>query len=134
MPGFGARAAASSAFRFFCLLPCALSAWSPASAASAEHRPVLVDFTAAWCITCQLNRKLVLDSAEVRNAVRASGTTMLAADWTSGDPQVTAALQSFGRDGVPLYVVYDRRGWPTALPQILTAATVIRAVRAAGGA
>jgi len=96
--------------------------WSPARVEELrrEGRPVLVDFTAAWCITCQVNKRIVLSSDAVRSAMRRTQTAYLEADWTTADPVVTKELARFNRVGVPLYVLYDRAGKPRVLSQILT--------------
>lgn len=89
--------------------------------ALAEGRPVFVDFTAAWCITCKFNEKAVLDSADVRAAFQRYGVTKLIADWTNGDPEITKLLQQFGRPGVPLYVLYpSRSAEPIVFPELIT--------------
>jgi thiol:disulfide interchange protein DsbD len=110
--------------------------WSPERLAklTAYHRPVFVDFTAAWCIACEINNHLVLKSDAVREAFRRTGTTLLVADWTNGDPAITQELSRFQRSGVPLYVVYDRSGRSTILPQILTVGAVKQAVDVASRA
>jgi thiol:disulfide interchange protein DsbD len=93
----------------------------------AARRPVFVDFTAAWCVTCQVNERLVLAHPRVRERMRALGVVPVRADWTTPDPDVTRALQQFGRDGVPLYVLYSGREDepPRILPQLLTTDMVI---------
>jgi thiol:disulfide interchange protein DsbD len=93
----------------------------------AARRPVFVDFTAAWCVTCQVNERLVLAHPRVREKMRAVGVVPVRADWTTPDPDVTRALQQFGRDGVPLYVLYSGREGepPRILPQLLTTDMVI---------
>jgi thiol:disulfide interchange protein DsbD len=93
----------------------------------AARRPVFVDFTAAWCVTCQVNERLVLALPRVRDRMRALGVVAVRADWTTPDPDVTRALQQFGRDGVPLYVLYSGREDepPRILPQLLTPDIVI---------
>lgn len=92
-------------------------------------RPVFVDFTAAWCVSCQVNKKLVLETARVRQAFTASNVLLLRADWTRQDPLITAELARHGRNGVPLYLVY-RPGLsqPVVLPELLTTAMVIEAL------
>jgi len=107
-------------------------AWEPFSTARiaelrAAGRPVFVDFTAAWCVTCQVNKKVALETAEVIAKMKELGVVALRADWTRPDAEITRALQEFGRDGVPLYVLYSGRQNepPTILPQILTPAIVI---------
>jgi thiol:disulfide interchange protein DsbD len=106
--------------------------WEPYSAARLDEllqqgRPVFVDFTAAWCVTCQVNERLVLETPAVRRKMREAGVTLVRADWTNPDPEITRALQQFGRDGVPLYVLYTGReeDRPRILPQILTSDLVI---------
>ena len=98
--------------------------WSPARVEreTAAGHPVLVDFTAAWCLTCKVNEAVALDRAEVRTALARRGVVMLLADWPNPDPVIERALAGFGRNGVPLYVLYSgRRGEaPRLLPQILT--------------
>jgi thiol:disulfide interchange protein DsbD len=107
------------------------AAWSPdaVSAARGAGRTVFVDFTAAWCISCQVNKKIVLENESVRRAFAAKDVLLLRADWTRQDPTITAALAEFGRNGVPLYLVY-RPGQQTAqvLPELLTSNVVIDAL------
>jgi thiol:disulfide interchange protein DsbD len=98
------------------------------AALTAEHKPVFVNLTAAWCLTCIVNERVTLDRATVKEAFAAHGIVALKGDWTRQDPQIAAFLQSFGRSGVPLYLLYDGSGSPTVLPQILTEAEVIDAV------
>ncbi|MDZ4791704.1 MAG: protein-disulfide reductase DsbD family protein [Hyphomicrobiales bacterium] len=97
----------------------------------AEGRPVFVNFTAAWCITCKANERLALSSTRVREAFEAANVAYLKADWTNYNAGITAALQSFGRAGVPLYVLYQPRtpdGRGEILPQILNESTLITRV------
>jgi thiol:disulfide interchange protein DsbD len=94
--------------------------------ALAQGRPVFVDFTAAWCITCKFNEKAVLDSADVRAAFQRHGVTKLVADWTNGDPEITKLLQQFGRPGVPLYVLYPgRSAEPIVFPELITKSMIL---------
>jgi thiol:disulfide interchange protein DsbD len=99
------------------------------AALTAEHKPVFVNLTAAWCLTCIVNERATLDRDAVRRAFAAHGVVALKGDWTRQDPEIAALLQSFGRSGVPLYLLYDSKGTATVLPQILTEASVIEAVR-----
>jgi thiol:disulfide interchange protein DsbD len=91
-------------------------------------KPVLVNVTAAWCITCKLNERLVLRRPDVQALLKAHGVTMLTADWTQGDPAITAYLQSFDRAGVPLYVYYASSQKVFVLPQILSVTTVTESI------
>ena len=93
-----------------------------------EGKPVFVDFTAAWCVTCQINKKAVLDTERVRARFAADGVVLMRADWTSRDERITQALAEFGRNGVPLYVLYDRSGKAALLPQLLTPGIVFDAL------
>jgi thiol:disulfide interchange protein DsbD len=105
--------------------------WSPAALAGAraEGRPVFVEFTAAWCISCQVNHRWVLESERLRAAFLTANVALLRADWTQQDPQITQALAEHGRNGVPLYLVY-RAGADSArvLPELLTVNSVLRAI------
>ena len=103
--------------------------WSPQRQAAllAEGRPVFVDFTAAWCVTCQYNKRTTLADARVLADVAQRNVALLRADWTRRDPQVTAALASLGRNGVPVYAIYQN-GRP---PQVLTEVLGVEEVRAA---
>ncbi len=88
--------------------------------------PVFVDFTAAWCLSCQVNEKVALNNEEVVNKMNELNAITLKADWTSRDPEITEALAKFGRNSVPLYVLYDgRSSSPKLLPEILTPGIVL---------
>jgi thiol:disulfide interchange protein len=98
----------------------------------ARDTPVFVNFTAAWCITCLVNERIALSSPAVTDAFTRKGAAYLKADWTNRDPQITEVLASFGRSGVPLYVVYPSTrassNEPTVLPAVLTEGLVLEAV------
>jgi thiol:disulfide interchange protein len=99
------------------------------AALRAEGKPVFVNMTAAWCVTCLLNERVALGSTDVRQAFAARGVTYLKGDWTRQDPAVTDFLRSHGRDGVPLYVFFPAKdGAPKLLPQILTEGIVLGAL------
>jgi thiol:disulfide interchange protein len=108
----------------------AYEAFTPArlAALNAEHKPVFVNLTAAWCLTCIVNERATLDRDAVRDAFATHHVVALKGDWTRQDPEIATFLQSFGRSGVPLYLLYDGNGSATVLPQILTEAEVIGAV------
>jgi thiol:disulfide interchange protein DsbD len=110
--------------------------WSEQALASARQtgRPVLVDFSAAWCVTCLVNERVALNDADVMKRLKESHVVTLKGDWTNPDPAITAALHQFGRDGVPLYVLYAPGGKATVLPQILTPHIVLAALAKAGTA
>jgi thiol:disulfide interchange protein DsbD len=109
--------------------------WQPWSqqavtTARAQGKPVFVDFTAAWCLSCQFNERTVLNSKAVQRAMDEAKVVRLRADWTHYDADITNALGELGRSGVPTYVVYS--GTPNAppdvLPEALTQSTVLDAL------
>ena len=96
----------------------------------AAGKPVFVDMTAAWCVTCLVNERVALQSSAVQSAFARNGVAYLKGDWTNQDPEITAYLRDHGRDGVPLYVFYPVKGAPVVLPQILSAGLVLDEVKA----
>jgi len=115
------------------------SAWAPWSAetvaaARDAGKPVLVDFSAAWCVTCLVNERVALNDARVVSRLRQDGVATLKADWTNQSPAITAELSRFGRGGVPLYLFYPPHGRAVVLPQILTPTLVLDVLRAARAA
>ncbi|MBL3676968.1 MAG: peptide-methionine (R)-S-oxide reductase MsrB [Alphaproteobacteria bacterium] len=105
--------------------------WSPAAldAALARGGPVFVEMTADWCITCKANHAVAIDRAETRALFAEKGVTYLVGDWTRRDADITAYLETFDRQGVPLYVYYPGAGAPpVVLPQILSGPRVIARV------
>jgi thiol:disulfide interchange protein DsbD len=101
------------------------------AALRAEGRPVFVNMTAAWCVTCLVNERVAIASAPVRDAFAAHHVAYLKGDWTRQDGAITAFLREHGRDGVPLYVYFPPGEQPPeVLPQILTEQTVLRAIGA----
>ncbi len=102
------------------------------AALQAEGKPVFVNFTASWCITCQVNDKAALSTRAVRDTLARTGVTYMIADSTNYDASIEKALAGFGRAGLPLYIVYPAAGGqPQILPQILTPAIVIDALERA---
>ncbi|MDB5884953.1 MAG: cytochrome c biosis protein transrane region [Polaromonas sp.] len=143
---FGLRGAGGRAIATFSLAACAAALWavgpnvvrpvvSPAAAASArwqdwqpgrveqltaQGQSVFVDFTAAWCVTCQYNKTTTLASAAVLADLDAKNVALLRADWTRRDPAVTRALAKLGRSGVPVYVIYKAGRAPVVMSEILS--------------
>ncbi len=106
--------------------------WQPYDAARvealrAEGAPILVNFTASWCLTCLVNERNAFADPKVQRVFQGKGVTLMKGDWTNRDAAITKALADFGRAGVPLYVVYNSKpggGAPVVLPQLLTAGIV----------
>jgi thiol:disulfide interchange protein len=110
--------------------------WQPYSqqaldAARKSGEPVFIDFTAAWCLSCQVNEKTVLHSADVQRQLTDRHVTLLRADWTRYDPEITKQLASLGRSGVPTYVLYpaSQNATPDVLPEVLTKDLVLDAIK-----
>ena len=95
-----------------------------------ETGPVFVNFTASWCITCKVNEVTVLRTQKVMDVFQSEGITYLVADWSNEDPNITEALESYGRAGVPLYLFFEKGSpSPVVLPQILTKEIVLSALQ-----
>ncbi len=97
------------------------AAWEPGRVDQllASGQPVFVDFTAAWCVTCQYNKKITLTHEDVLADLAAKKVALLRADWTRRDPAITAALAELGRNGVPVYVFYKKGSAPVVLSEVL---------------
>jgi len=109
--------------------------WAPYSQQALEQaraagHPVFIDFTAAWCLSCQVNERLVLKSADVQHKFSENKVTLLRADWTQYDPEITKQLASVNRSGVPTYVIYPAAATASAdvLPELLTKDIVLKAL------
>ncbi len=92
-----------------------------------QNKPVFVNMTADWCISCKVNEKVALRGA-FEEALELNGVTYLKGDWTARDAEITAFLQDFGRAGVPLYAIFPSEGDPVLLPQILTSDMLVDAL------
>jgi thiol:disulfide interchange protein DsbD len=102
--------------------------WSPERVAelTSQGRAVFVDFTAAWCVTCQVNKRVALNNDDVVKAFAAKGVIPLRADWTRNDPRITETLAALGRNAIPVYALYlPGREAPHLLPELLTPSIVL---------
>jgi len=106
------------------------SAWSPAevSARQAQGQTVFVDFTAAWCVTCQYNKKTVFSRQDVLAAFDAKNVRTMRADWTRRDTAITQALSQLGRSGVPVYAIYTPGRPPVLLSELPSVGEVLSAL------
>jgi thiol:disulfide interchange protein DsbD len=95
----------------------------------AQGRPVLVDFTASWCLSCQVNERMALSQPAVKQALQSANVALLKADWTRHDEAITQALAALDRSGVPAYALYvPGQSEPQMLPEVLTPGIVLDAV------
>jgi thiol:disulfide interchange protein DsbD len=91
-------------------------------------KPVFVDYTAAWCITCQVNKRTTLNQYDVQKAFASRQVVLLRADWTRQDPAITASLSQFGRSGVPVYVLHRPGQTSLLLSELLSPGAVLDAL------
>ena len=105
-------------------------AWSAARVRESVQagQPVFVDYTAAWCITCQVNKRTTLQQASVQEAFAHHRVLLLQADWTRQDPAISASLAELGRSGVPVYVLHRPGQTPLVLPELLSPGSVLEAL------
>ena len=113
-------------------------AWEPFSLPALEsylqkERPVFLDFTAEWCLTCKVNERTIIADQRVQDKLRTSGIVTMKADWTNRNPDITRLLAKFGRSGVPLYVLFPhgRPNEPLILPEVLTPTILLEALERA---
>jgi thiol:disulfide interchange protein len=107
--------------------------WEPYSREAIEQyraqgRPVFIDFTARWCLSCQVNERAVLNRGDVRRRLHGSGIVLVRADWTKHDESIASALRELGRSGVPTYVFYPPGQPALVLPEVLTPGVVLGAL------
>ncbi|KAF0247616.1 MAG: Thiol:disulfide interchange protein [bacterium] len=96
----------------------------------AQGKPIFLDFTAAWCLSCKVNEKVTFSNQEIKDQITKLGIVAVKADWTSRDETITKALEGFGRSGVPLYVLYNpKEKEPTILPEVITPDIVLNAFK-----
>jgi thiol:disulfide interchange protein DsbD len=88
-------------------------------------KPVLVDFSAAWCVTCLVNERVALAAPAVAARLQRDGVVTMKADWTNRDAAISVELNRYGRSGVPLYLFYPPRQSAVVLPQLLTPTLVL---------
>jgi thiol:disulfide interchange protein/DsbC/DsbD-like thiol-disulfide interchange protein len=134
--GFGGWYFLGKKFAYVGMVAMDRIAWVPFSNARVQEelddgRSVFVDFTADWCITCKFNERTAIETPGIRALLKEKNITPIKADWTNANPEITAALKSFGRVGVPFYVLYPASN-PTApiiLPELLTESLLADALK-----
>jgi thiol:disulfide interchange protein DsbD len=112
----------------------ATDVWKPFTREGLEalrkEGPVFIDFTAAWCVTCQVNKTLVLNRDDVQKAFQDHGVRLMRADWTDYNPAITQMLESLGRQGVPVYALFkDATSGPLLLPEVLTPDLLLKEIQ-----
>ena len=90
---------------------------------------MLIDVTASWCVSCKVNENVVLNRPDVKQFLAEKNISLIVLDWTNYDKDITAYLESFNRQGVPLYVYYNEKGETTILPQVLQKRDIFNLVK-----
>jgi thiol:disulfide interchange protein DsbD len=106
--------------------------WQPFSEQAVQDlqgKPLFIDFTADWCLTCKVNEKTILETQIIREAMDEHGIIPLKADWTRRDEDITQWLKKFGKAGVPFYLVISKDGTSIPLPEVITTDMVIEALK-----
>ena len=131
-------AAATFAYDIQQVKPGAHEQWEAYTPARLEElrqdgKPVFLDLTADWCITCKVNERVALNTKSVIESAEENGIVMMQGDWTNSDPEISKLLEKFGRSGVPLYLMYpaNKNAQPEVLPQLLTESMVLDAMERA---
>ena len=136
-PGYASPAAGTGSAEDGAKAEVPYEAYSPARLAElrGQGKVVFVNYTAAWCVSCQVNDKVAISTRPVAEAMKAAGAVYLKADWTRKDAAIAAELARYGRAGVPLYLVYGKDGAEgVILPSILTPGIVVKALKTAARA
>jgi len=94
-----------------------------------NNQKMLVDVTASWCVSCKVNENVVLNRSDIKQFLVDNKIAMIVLDWTNYDEDITRYLESFNRQGVPLYVYYNEEGKATVLPQVLQKKDIFQLIK-----